>query len=371
MGARPTHILHVDMDAFFASVEQLDFPDLRGKPVIVGAQPGKRGVVSAASYEARAYGVRSAMPSAKAYALCPHGEFRPVRMQRYAEVSREVMAIFNDVTPEVQALSIDEAFLDVSGVMRRYASLREIAEGVKARIRDELGLGASIGCAPNKFLAKLASDLEKPDGLVEVPEDENGIIAFLAPLEVSRIWGVGRVTGERLKKHGIRTIGDLQACDPEKLVPALGANTAQHLWALAHGRDERSVETAVREKSISNEHTFGEDVRDEEVLHQVLLELTEKVGRRMRRAGFFARKASIKLRYDDFQTLSRQLTFPVPTNTDRNLLQAAFELFEKETLTGAVRLIGFGVGQLLHEDEMTSAQPDLFSGLVISSSCRS
>ncbi|MFO1492854.1 MAG: DNA polymerase IV, partial [Kiritimatiellia bacterium] len=228
-------ILHVDMDAFYASVEQMDHPEYRGKPVIVGAAPGMRGVVSACSYEARTFGVHSAMPINEASRRCPSGIFLPVRMERYKEISRRVMAVFDSITPLVEPLSIDEAFLDVTGAVHLLGTPAEIARAIKRRIREEVGLPCSVGVAPNKFLAKLAGDLGKPDGLTEVPCDPDGILAFLRPLPVGRIWGVGPVTAEKLKAAGFATIGDLQNTALEKLCRLLGQALGLHVRQLCRG----------------------------------------------------------------------------------------------------------------------------------------
>src|SRR5437899_2006871 len=272
-------ILHVDMDAFYASVEQRDHPDLRGKPVIVGAGPRDRGVVAAASYEARKFGVHSAMPSRTAYKLCPQGVFVRPNMEKYAEVSRQVMAILRSFTPLVQPLSIDEAFLDVSGSTAQFGDPVAIAKRIKAEIRSGTALTASVGVAPNKFLAKLASDLHKPDGLTVITDADK--VQILAPLPVSKVWGVGKVTEKRLHELGIRTIGDLQRLPLDELRQRFG-NTADHLHALARGEDNREVETDEESKSISSEHTFDEDTADLDRIKKCLLEQCEEVGLRLR-----------------------------------------------------------------------------------------
>lgn len=357
-------ILHVDMDAFYAAIEQRDHPELRGRPVVVGAPPDQRGVVSTASYEARRFGVHSAMPSRTAGRLCPQAVFLPVRMGRYQEVSRRVMAIFRSFTPLVEQVSVDEAFLDVRGAKRHWNSPLDIAVRIKHRIHTDLKLTASVGVAPNKFLAKLASDLNKPDGLTVVPTDSVEIRAFLAPLPVSRLWGVGPVTERRLAALGVHKIGQLQAYDSAVLIRRLGKSSAAHLQALANGEDHRPIVTMQEEKSISNETTFAEDCNDPERIRQTLLVLTEKVGRRLRAAGKRARVGQIKLRYADFRTLTRQRSMREPTNSDRRLLQCALELLGREQLTKPVRLIGFGVHGLENPQHETTAQPLLFDALV-------
>ncbi|NOY82330.1 MAG: DNA polymerase IV [Kiritimatiellaeota bacterium] len=352
-------ILHVDMDAFYAAIEQHDRPDLLGKPVVVGAPPDRRGVVSTASYEARRFGVHSAMPSRTAGRLCPHAVFLPVRMERYREVSRRVMEILRSFTPVIEQVSIDEAFLDVRGSEGRWRSPIEMARRIKKRIRDRTGLTASVGVAPNKFLAKLAGDLQKPDGLTVAPVDPEAICRFLAPLPVTRLWGVGPALARRLAALGIRTVGQLQRCEVARLVRGLGPAAGLHLQRLARGEDSRNVVTAREEKSISNETTFPVDCGDPERVRQTLLELVEKVGRRLRSSGKLARTGQLKLRYADFRTLTRQTALgDAPTNSDRRLLQCAFELLDKTPLSEAVRLVGFGVHGL--EDEDRGMQPSLF-----------
>ncbi|MGZ8441745.1 MAG: DNA polymerase IV, partial [Candidatus Deferrimicrobiaceae bacterium] len=274
-------ILHLDLDAFYASVEVLDHPELRGKPVIVGGDE-RRGVVAAASYEARKFGVHSAIPTATAKRLCPKGIFLPVRMSRYAEMSDMVFAIYRRFTPLVEPLSIDEAFLDVTGCDRLFGSAEEAARKIKAAVREETGLTVSAGVAPNKFLAKIASDLGKPDGLTVVPL--GGEQVFLDPLPVGKMWGVGKVTGEALLGRGIRTIGDLRRSPREMLVGAFGAH-GEHLYELARGIDDRPVETERDAKSIGHEDTFDHDLRDRGAMRRELLSLADRVSSRLRRGG--------------------------------------------------------------------------------------
>jgi DNA polymerase-4 len=343
----PREILHVDMDAFFAAVEQRDRPELRGQPVIVGAPPDRRGVVATCSYEARVFGVRSAMPSREAGRLCPQGVFLPPDMPRYAAVSRQVFAIFERYTPLVEPVSIDEAFLDVTGSLRLFGDGAAIAGRLRAEIRAETGgLTASVGVAGNKFLAKLGSELHKPDGLTIVPRDRAGVIAFLAPLPVGRLWGVGQVLRQELERHGIRTIGDVQQASEPALAAVVGPHAAGHLLRLAFGEDEREVALESGEKSISREHTFDTDCRDPERLRVVLRDLADDVGRRLREAGRFAGAGRLKLRWDDFRTLTRQRPFPVPVCDDFSLRRHALELLEAEPLLRPVRLIGFGAFDL-------------------------
>jgi len=340
---QPRDILHVDMDAFFAAVEQRDHPELRGKPVVVGAPPDQRGVVSTCSYEARAFGVHSAMPSREAFQRCPQAVFLPPDMPRYAAVSRQVFAIFERFSPLVEPVSIDEAFLDVTGSKRLFGEPETIAASIRAAIRAETGLTASVGVAGNKFLAKLASESRKPDGLTVVPRDRAALLAFLAPLPVGRLWGVGKMMRDLLEQHGYRTIGDLQRASEASLAPIIGPHAAGHLLRLAFGEDEREIETDFEEKSISREHTFLADCRDPEMLRAVLRDLADDVGRRLREAGKFAGVGRLKLRWADFQTLTRQRTFPAPVCDDFTLRRLALDLFEAEPLIQPVRLIGFGV----------------------------
>ncbi len=339
--------LHVDMDAFFAAVEQHDHPELRGKPVVVGARPDERGVVAAASYEARRYGIHSAMPSREAGLRCPHAVFLPPNGKRYQEVSAQVFAILERFTPFVEPLSIDEGFMDVTGSRQLLGTGREIATKVRAAIRAETGLTASVGVAPNKFLAKLASEMDKPDGLTVVPSSPAEIVAFLAPLPVTRLWGVGDVSGKLLEKAGIRTIGDLQAASESTVASSVGRNTASHLCRLARGEDDRDIEMDREEKSISREYTFPEDCRDAERLRQVLLDLVDDVAMQLRAAGKYASLARVKLRWQGFQTITRQRAMPQPACDDFSLRTSAGEIFRELDLTRPVRLIGFGVGRLV------------------------
>ncbi len=347
-------LLHLDMDAFFASIEQHDRPELRGKPVIVGSPPDKRGVVATASYEARTFGIHSAMPSRTAYRLCPDAVFVTPRMARYAEVSDRVMAILNAFSPDLEPVSVDEAFLDLGGVLHFWPSPEALARALKQRIRDELGLSASVGIASNKFLAKIGSDLNKPDGLTLMPVDPEAVVAFLAPFPVSRIFGVGEATARILTQHGIRTIGQLQAVPRVQLVPLFGDLFARHLHDLARGLDDRPLVMDWEEKSISNETTFEEDCASPDILRQTLIELAEHVGRRLRRNGKRAKTVQIKVRFPDFKTLTRQVSLPEPINTDHELLRAGFTLYEKLAVRGPLRLLGFGVSALVLPGE---AQP--------------
>jgi len=352
-------ILHVDMDAFFASVEQLDHPALRGRPVVVGAPADQRGVVAAASYEARRFGIHSAMPSGEAVRRCPEAVFMPPRMARYQEVSGVVFAIFDRFTPLVEPLSIDEAFLDVTGSQTLFGSGEDMAQAIRRTIREETGLTASVGVASNKYLAKLASDMNKPDGLMVVPRSREKIIAFLAPLPVGRIWGVGTVLQKQLNGAGIMTIGDLQRCALPVLEQVAGRHTAEHLMRLAFGEDARELEMEREEKSISKEHTFNRDVREAERLERTLLGLAEEVGARLREKGRYAGTARLKLRWRNFKTITRQRTLEAPCCDDFSLRAAALALLRAEGVNQAVRLIGFGVSDL---QERPVAQLSLFGG---------
>ena len=341
--------VHVDMDAFFASVEQRDHPEWRGKPVIVGASPKERGVVSTASYEARRFGVHSAMPSSEAGRRCPDGIFVKPDMARYEMVSAQVFAIFGRYTPYVEGLSIDEAFLEVAGSRRLYGDGRQIAEAIRAAVKAETGLTCSAGVAPNKFLAKLGSEYRKPDGLTVLPFEREEIRAFLRPLPVTRLWGVGKVTRQAFDRAGLHTIGDVQDAPEALLRRVAGEHNAAHLRALAFGEDAREIEVDVREKTISREHTFPRDVRRRDVLEETLLDLVEDVARRLRADGRVATMGRLKLRRANFETLTRQKPFPRPTTLEEDLRALAMELLRNEDPQGAVRLIGFGVGGLADE----------------------
>jgi DNA polymerase-4 len=335
-------ILHVDMDAFYASVEQRDRPELRGRPVIVGADPAGRGVVSAASYEARRFGVHSAMPIGRAARLCPDAAFLPVDMDKYARVSRQVMAILAELTPLLEPLSIDEAFLDLTGTEGLHGDGTAAARTIKSRIAKTLGLTASVGVAPNKFVAKVASDLRKPDGLVVVGPGAEA--DFLAPLPVSRLWGVGRVTAASLEAMGLRTIGQLAAV-PLSYLEARFGPSARGLRDLALGRDDRAVEPFAPPKSMGAEETFGRDHRDIDRLAATLREQAERVARELREEGYAGRCVTLKLRFADFSTLTRRHTDD-PTQDGLLIYRRARALLDRIPLRQAVRLIGLSVSGL-------------------------
>ncbi|MBQ4422293.1 MAG: DNA polymerase IV [Schwartzia sp.] len=345
-------VLHIDMDAFFASVEQRDHEEYRGKPVIVGGL-GPRGVVSTASYEARKFGVHSAQAMAIARRLCPNAIFLHPDHARYSDVSRQIFSILSRFSPVIEQLSIDEGFLDLTGMERLMDSPRAYGESIKAAVREETGLTASVGIAPNKFLAKLASDLEKPDGLVVIrPEDVDKV---LAPLPVSRIFGVGKKTEARLAALGFRTIGQLAAADRGKLVQALGSRMAEQLLALAHGLDDRPVEPRRAAQSIGREETFDEDIRSREEAERVLLALSEEVGWRLRRKGLFARTVTLKVRLGSFDTFTRQQTLPEPVAYDEDIFREAQTLFRAFPMPPGqgIRLLGVSAGNLSEGGEVS------------------
>ena len=335
-------IAHVDMDAFYAAVEQRDRPELRGQPVIVGAEPSGRGVVSAASYEARVYGVRSAMPISKAARLCPHAAFLPVDMEKYRRVSTEIMAILDGFSPLVEPISVDEAFVDLTGTESLFGPPVAAMRAIKARIRAETGLTASAGLATNKFIAKVASDLEKPDGMVVVPAGREA--AFLAPLPIGRLWGVGRVMADALSGLGIITIGQLQGMPRQVLVRRFGTHGAE-LHDLAFGRDDRSVEPYTAPKSMGAEETFESDCRDPARLAAVLRGQAERVARELRADGLAAARLTLKLRFTDFHTITRAVTAE-PTQDGLELYRRAHTLLAREAVDQPVRLIGLSASSL-------------------------
>jgi DNA polymerase-4 len=331
-------VLHVDMDAFFASVELRSRPELRGKPMVVGGL-GSRAVVLAATYEARAFGVHSAMPMGRARRLCSSLVVVEPKRSRYEEASRGVMELLRSITPLVEPLSVDEAFLDVAGAGRRLGSPGQIAELIRARVADEQGLPCSVGVATTKFVAKLASSRAKPDGLLVVPAES--VLAFLHPLPIGALWGVGERTEEVLTRLGLHQIGDIAATSESTLISALGPAAGAHLYALAWGRDERSVVTSEPERSVGAEETFSRDVDDVAIIHRELLRLSERCATRLRAGALVSRTVSIKVRFADFTTITRARTLREPTDVSRVVYDTARGLFDALDRKGAlVRLVG-------------------------------
>ncbi|GAA3556063.1 DNA polymerase IV [Nonomuraea rosea] len=344
-------ILHVDMDAFYASVELLDRPELRGKPVIVGS-PAGRGVVLSATYEARSQGVHSAMPMSRARRLCPRATIIPPSHGKYSEVSKGVMEIFHTITPMVEPIASDEAFLDVGGARRRLGTPAAIAAMIREQVLDRFGITCSVGVASSKFVAKLASKQCKPDGLLVVPADQ--VVDFLHPLPVSALWGVGERTEQALVRLGIRTVGDLARVPHNTLQRELGQAVGGHLAALAWGRDERAVTAHVPDKSIGNEETFAVDVDDPEMIKRELLRLSERVAARMRKGGHVGRTVSVKLRRADFTTINRSRTLREPTDVAHVIYATACELFQAAGLDRVrLRLVGVRMENLRPAEEAT------------------
>jgi DNA polymerase-4 len=354
-------IIHLDMDAFYAAVEVLDAPELRGKPVIVGGSK-ERGVVSSASYEARKFGVHSAQPIATAARLCPQGVFLPVRMWRYQEVSQHIFRIFKGFSPLVEPLSLDEAFLDVTGSTRLFGTPKEIARKIKEQVVEETGLTVSAGVAPSKFVAKIASDMQKPDGLTIVPEGK--VKEFLEPLPIEKLWGVGKATRKTLANLGVKTIGDLGLLSSKLLMKKLGKQ-GLHLYLLAKGVDQREVEPEREVKSIGHEDTYPMDISDFGEARKQLLSLANRVAKRLRRYGFVGRTVTLKVKYFDFVQISRSITLGEPTDDSRKIFQTCCDLLGKtEVGKRPVRLLGISLSQLSDSDEtkqlalFTEADPD-------------
>jgi DNA polymerase-4 len=347
-------IAQVDMDSFYVSVEVRDDPSLRGRAVVVGGDPTGRGVVSSASYEARRYGVTSAMPTARALRLCPDLVVIPPRPDKYATASRILRGVFDEFSPLVEPLSLDEAFLDLTGTQRLFGSPKEIGAAIRRRVVEELSLTASVGIATSKFVAKLASDHEKPDGLTIVPPDDE--VAFVQSLPLERIWGVGPATLEALRDAGVRSVAALAQADASQLEQRLGRH-ARRLVRLARGEDDRRVDPGLGAKSISHEVTFARDQTDEGVLEGVLLGLAEKVARRARNQGVGGRTVTLKLRLPDFTTYTRSRTIEPPTQDTDRIYRVARSLFRSVDRQGAaVRLVGVGISNLTE-----SVQLDLFA----------
>jgi DNA polymerase IV len=342
-------IIHIDMDAFYASVEQRDNPSFKEKPVIVGGDARKRGVVSAASYEARAFGVHSAMPTSEAKRLCPQGNFLPVRMNRYRQVSEQIFMILKEYTPLIEPLSLDESFLDVTGSERLFGPALHIAEEIKKKILQMTGLTASAGIAPSKFLAKIASDFKKPDGLLEIQPEE--VQAFLQDLPISKLGGVGKATEAVLEELGIRKVGQLAAF-PEKVIEKKLGKFGLELIALARGKDERPVIPEAEPKSISQEETFTPDLADLEVVQKALLDQAERVGWELRKQKMKGHTVQLKVRYPDFSLVTRSATLSTPTDQGLEIYRVAMKLLSKtEALKKKARLLGVGISNLRHHDD--------------------
>ncbi len=349
-------ILHIDMDAFFAAVEQRDDPSLAGKPVIIGALPGSRGVVSTASYEARKYGVHSAMPIAQAYKRCPQGVYLSPDGRKYFQISKQIKAILQDITPRVQMASVDEAYLDITGCEKLHGTPRQTALLVKEQIRKQLQLGCSVGMGPNRLIAKIASDIDKPDGLtIVMPED---LADFLAPLEVGRIPGIGKQTNKVLAKLGIKLIGQLASIPKEILVERFGEKGGESLYRKSHGISSDFVGEGEGRKSISKERTFGVDETSEEKLRHVLLKLSGDIGRQLRKENRSGRCLTLKIRLEGFETHTCSKTIDKPTDADDVIFNKAWDLYRQSAYTGRpVRLIGVGVSDF---DSEARVQLDLF-----------
>jgi DNA polymerase-4 len=352
-GERGANILHADLDAFYASVEQRDDPSLRGRPVIVGA-----GVVLACSYEAKAYGVRTAMNGGQALRRCPRAIVVPPRMSAYSEASKAVFQVFDNTTPLVEGLSIDEAFLDVGGLRRIAGTPVDIAQRLRARVMTEVGLPITVGVARTKFLAKVASGVAKPDGLLLVPPDQE--LEFLHPLAVERLWGVGEVTAEKLRNRGLTTVGDVAILPEAALISMLGRASGRQLHALAHNRDPRPIEVGRRRRSIGSQRALGRSPKSAETLDAVLAGLVDRVTRRMRTAGRAGRTVTLRLRFDDFSRATRSHTLPQATGqtrailvTARSLMSAARPIIEKQGIT----MVGISVGNLENEATVQLALP--------------
>ncbi|MCG6970081.1 MAG: DNA polymerase IV [Gammaproteobacteria bacterium] len=352
-------IIHADMDAFYASVEIRDRPELADKPVAVGGSVEGRGVISAANYVARRYGVHSALPTVTAKRLCPDLILLPGRMGFYAEISQHIRRIFERFTPLIEPLSLDEAFLDVTHSEKLFGPAQNIGQQIKHAVKAELDLVVSVGIAPNKFIAKIASDIDKPDGFVFVSQDQ--IQAFLDPLPVKRIWGVGKTTEKQLQQLGIHSVRDLRLQAKENLLQRFGEHGA-HLWELAHGIDHRPVVSEYDAKSISHEITFPKNITDRDILLSVLLQLTEQVGTRLRQQEYAGRTVHLKIRYADFTTLTRSHTMDHASHVTSELWQTVKTLFTSKlpAKLPPVRLLGMGVSGFDRQDSEYALQQDLF-----------
>ncbi|MBO7166412.1 MAG: DNA polymerase IV [Kiritimatiellae bacterium] len=355
-------ILHVDMDAFFASVEQRDHPEWRGKPVIVGSGPNERGVVSTCSYEARKFGVHSAMPSRTAFAKCPEGIFVKPRMGVYKEVSDKVFEVLERFSPEVQKVSIDEAFLDITGTVHLFGGMQKLGEKLRADVFSETGLTCSVGIAPNKLLSKIGSEQKKPNGFYIMPFEKKEIQEWLESKKAGIIWGVGKKTAEILSAKGFRTCGDIQRADLRFLIKLLGEAAAKSIYAHSFGIDNTRVSAEdAEEKSVSREYTFSEDENNREETRKILIELVSEVGRKFREEPRRAKTIKIKMRDNEFNTITRQIRAPLPACDDMTFRHLALKLFDEEWKEGQVkflRLIGFGVSDFTSLND--KEEPSLF-----------
>ena len=338
-------ILHVDMDAFYAAIELRDNPSLAGKPVVVGGSSTGRGVIAAASYEARKFGLHSAMPGAQAIRLCPHAVFIKPQMEKYSAVSKQIREIFNRFTPVFEPLSLDEAFLDVAGSEKLFGDAETIGRQIQSTIADELNLVASVGVAPNKFLAKIASDLEKPNGFVVV--EQANVTEFLDQLNIERVWGIGPKTQKKFLRLGVQRIGQLRKLPLETLKQLFGLN-ADHFWRLARGIDSRPVVPDRIAKAVGHESTFSKDIDNDDVLESWLWDLSDQVGRRLRRNEIFGKTIRVKIRFYDFRTISRSKTISTRTNSTRQIAETSLNLLQivRAEQRDSIRLLGVSVGGL-------------------------
>lgn len=336
-------ILHVDMDAFFASVTERDHPELKGKAVVIGA--GVRGVVTSASYEARKFGIKAAMPVSRAQRLAPHAIFIPPDHKRYSEVSEHIMEIFHSFTPLVEPISLDEAFLDVTKARRLLGDGREIAAAIRAKVESQEGITCSVGIASSKFIAKLASQRCKPNGILQIPTDR--VLTFLHPLPVSALWGVGPKTNEVLERLGLHTVGDIAQTPRATLIRALGQGAGESLYELAWGRDDRDVIPEEPDKSISAAETFDRDIDDPEIITKEILRMCERASSRMRERSLFAKTISLKIRFADFTTINRSKTLALPIDTTHEIFEIAKALYEALSIHRArIRLVGISLENL-------------------------
>ena len=345
-GEHEPTILHVDMDAFFASVTERDHPELKGKAVVIGA--GVRGVVTSANYEARKFGIKAAMPVGRAQRLAPHAIFIPPDHKRYSEVSEHIMEIFHSFTPLVEPISLDEAFLDVTKARRLLGDGRAIATAIRAKVEAQEGITCSVGIASSKFIAKLASQRCKPNGILEIPTDR--VLTFLHPLPVSALWGVGPKTNEALERLGLHTVGDIAQTPQQTLIRALGQAAGESLYELAWGRDDRDVIPEEPDKSISAAETFDRDIDDPAVVAKEILRMCERASSRMRERSLFAKTITLKIRFADFTTINRSKTLPLPIDTTHEIYEVAKALYDALSIERArIRLVGVSLDNL-HTD---------------------